>query len=484
MPHDNSSGLAVDRPGLTPPRLSVLVWRSAISRAQNVIPTVGLGLLSAPLLIFLGWLVAEGHGVKMLAVAFVVLLPMLTVRTRWAVSFAVAPILLYPVTALSSPKVIDTLTVGPLVATYLAVNVILIRRVRHQSTTPSRIALAGLLTLICVSFVESVYSGNGTFGHSVTTFSFWISAFYLGSIIADDTEQFATLGIFAIPLAGLSLWQTATGSNPYNHLVGALHFASVETYEGLQRSTSTFGHPLVAGAALTILAFAATVGRRGKYPVAVFVLLGAVVTVSRSALLGMVVILVVAIAQGAARRRIVITFVVIAAAIFITVLALPRFASSLEGRLFNQAGKEVARSEGPKELFRALSSDPLSVAFGEGIGTTTRKLTATGGVGSVNTYDDQFIDSTFDVGFIPMLAALCMLGFAIAKAERERRMRFLPVVGGAIVMLLFFDGLSWPSYAVLFWLMLGALTARSASPKPPRGRALAGCGAAIAARRR
>jgi hypothetical protein len=430
------------------------------SRTIGVAPALWLG--GIPLAFLLGWITTKGFGLQLVAVMAVVGIPFVTVRTRWATAFAMAPALLYPVSALTSVKVLGTLNVAPLMAGYLLVNVVLMYIVRPRTTTPSTVGLAGLLMMIGASILESAHSGNGTLSHFLTTGTFWLSAFFLGSLMAEDSQQFITLGFCALPLAGLAVWQAATGSNPYNHLIGPLHFASVETHENLQRSTSTFGHPLVAGACLTILAFSAIASRRRlAMLVAPLVLLGAVATVSRSALIGAALAFVVVLAQRGAKRSLVVTVGLIAAVALISVATFPRLATSLEGRVLNSSSNEVARTTGPKVLLHDLSTEPLAVAFGEGIGTTSKDFAATGGIAGVDTYDNQFIDTTLDIGFLPFIAALLLLGYALFHARSDSRRVFLPVVVGSIAMLLFFDGLTWSSFAVLFWLMYGALTSEA-----------------------
>jgi len=427
--------------------------------SQTIGLTLGLGLASALLAFLLGWMTTKNLGIQLLAAAVLVGLPFVTARTRWATAYAVAPVLLYPVSALTSVKVLNTINIAPLLAVYLLANVVWMYIVRRRTTIPSAAGLAGVLLIVGTSILESAHSGNGTLSHFLTTGTFWLSAFFLGSLVADDRQQFVVLGFCALPLAGLAVWQAATGSNPYNHFIGPLHFAGVETYENLQRSTSTFGHPLVAGACLTVLAFAAIAGRsRLAMLVAPLVLLGAIATVSRSVLIGATLGLFIVLAQGNARRSIVVTVGLIATAALLSVIAFPRLATSLEGRLLNSSGSEVARTAGPSTLLHDLSAKPLAVAFGRGIGTTSTELAATGGIGGVDTYDNQFIDTTFDIGFIPLIPALVLLGYGIVGARADRRKTFLPVVIGSIVMILFFDGLAWPSFAFRFWLMYEALT--------------------------
>jgi len=175
----------------------------------------------------------------------------------------------------------------------------------------------------------------------------------------------------------------------------------------------------------------------------------------------------VAIAQGTARRRVVVIVGLIAAGVLLSAFFFPRLSTSLEGRLLGSSTKEVARTAGPQRLYDELSNEPLAIAFGGGIGTTNRELAASGGIGGVNTYDNQFIDTLFDIGFIPLVAVLLLIGYAIFHARSDRRRDFLPVVVGSTAMLLFFDGLGWASFAVLFWLGIGALTSKSRVPDEP-----------------
>ncbi len=423
-----------------------------------------IALTSIPAALALGWAITRGFGGQILIVTAVVTLPLVLARSRWALPFVLAPVLLYPVSAANGPK-LHGVHVAPLVALYLAANVLWLYVTRRRTSRVGALGLAGLLTLVLAGLLESVYSNNGTLAHSLTTFGFWISAFLLGSLLGNDRRQLASLGLLALAIAGLSLWQAATGSNPYNHIVGELHFASVESYKGLQRSTATFGHPLVAGASLMVLAALALVGRRWfSAPIALMVFVGATVTLSRSAFVGAVVMLIVVVAQGTGRRRVVITLGSIVLAFALAVVLLPRFSIDLESRVLHNESREVARNAGPERLFNAIAHRPEAVLFGNGVGTTALQFQSSGGIGGVDTYDNQFVDSAFDVGVLPLGLVVALLGAAAFRAQPDRRSSYLPAFVGAVTMLLFFDGLGWPAYSVLFWLVVGALTSR------PRGR--------------
>jgi hypothetical protein len=413
----------------------------------------------------LGWATYRGLAADLIAVAILAAVPIAAARTRWAAAIALAPVLIYPVAGLNHPTLLHgTLNVKPVLAIYLLVTAMWMYAARDRSTQVNHLALAVPLVVLTAGLLESIHSGNGTSGPTITLAVYWLSAFSIGSLMAGDLDQFTTLGLCALPLAALALWQTATGDNPYQDMIGSLHFAGAVNYGGLQRATSSFGEPLVAGASLTVLAFMAAVGRRRLSVLAAsFVLLGALITVSRSALLGALLGFGVAGMQRSDRRKAVISVVLMIGAVVIAAVALPRFTASIEGRVLNHPYTQVARTSGPQRLSSELSTHPLALAFGNGLGSTSRELAKSGGVGGVDTYDNQFIDSIFDIGFVPVLLAALMLGCAILGATPSRRRVFLPAVVASIGMLAFFDGLGWPSFAVLFWFLIGAITARDIS---------------------
>ena len=410
----------------------------------------------------LAWATAEGLGLDIIALSVLLSIPILTARTRWAATVALGPVLLYPVAGLNDPTLLHgALNVKPVMAVYLLATVAWIHGARARVTGLSKATLVGMLVILVSGLLESAHAGNGTLGPTITLGIFWLSALSLGSLLADDLSQFTTIGLCALPLAALSLWQAATGKNPYQDLVGPLHFAGSVDYGGLQRATSTFGEPLVAGASLAVLAFLAIAGhRRAALFASLVVLLGAIATVSRSALIGAILGFAVLSAQRTARRRMIVVLVLIVGSVFVAALAVPRFATSLEGRVLNQPYAQVARTAGPQRLATDFSTDPSSLAFGGGIGSTSRELAKQGGVGGVDTYDNEYIDSIFDIGFIPFFLALTLLGYAAFTAMPQRRQVFLPPVVVAVGTLAFFDGLGWPSFGVLFWFIFGALTAR------------------------
>jgi hypothetical protein len=430
------------------------MWSSTTIRAGCVL----VGAL-------LGWATYRGLAVDLIAVAILAFFPIAAARTRWATAIALAPVLIYPVAGLNHPTLLHgALNVKPVLAIYLLGIVMWMYAASSRSTKINYFALAVPLLILTSGLLESIHSGNGTSGPTITLAVYWLSAFGLGSLMAGDLDQFTTLGLCALPLAALALWQAATGDNPYQDAIGSLHFAGAVNYGGLQRATSTFGEPLVAGASLTVLAFMAAVGRRRlSIAAASFVLLGALITVSRSALLGALLGFGVASLQRSDRRKVIILIGLMIGAVAIAAVALPRFTTSLEGRVLSHPYTQVARTSGPQRLASELSTHPLSLALGNGLGSTSRELAKTGGVGGVDTYDNQFIDSIFDIGFIPVLLATFMLCCAIAGATPTRRRVFLPAVIASIGMLAFFDGLGWPSFAVLFWFLIGAIAARDIS---------------------
>lgn len=427
--------------------------------------TLRLTALGAAGVFFVGllaWATSKGLGLDIVALSVLLSIPILTARTRWAATAALAPVLIYPVAGLNDPTLLHgALNVKPVMAVYLLVSVAWIYGARDRATVLDKTTLIGVVVILVSGLLESAHSGNGTLGPTITLGIFWLSALGLGSLLADDLSQFTTIGICALPLAALSLWQAATGKNPYQDLIGPLHFAGSVDYGGLQRATSTFGEPLVAGASLAVLAFLAIAGhRRAALFASLAVLLGAIATVSRSALIGAILGFAVLSAQRTARRRILVVLVLGAGSVFVAALAVPRFATSLEGRVLNQPYAQVARTAGPQRLATDFSTNPWSLAFGAGIGSTSRELAEQGGVGGVDTYDNQYIDSIFDIGFIPFFLALVLLGYAAFTAVPQRRRVFLPAVVVAVGTLAFFDGLGWPSFGVLFWFIFGALTAR------------------------
>jgi len=243
--------------------------------------------------------------------------------------------------------------------------------------------------------------------------------------------------------------------------------AWVATRAGFSRPAATAIHPLEFAAAITmILPLAITLARTDRtrnvffrwYPVWAMAL-GAVISISRSAIIsGIVGLVVLAIAWPPISRWI--------AAVSITVftfgvgLVIPGLVGSLVdlfGGIAND-GSALSRSSSYSMAREFIDRAPI---FGRGYSTFLPRY---------RILDNQFLGLMIEVGAVGLIAFIALLMTAVVCAERTRRLAvdettkelahaFSAAILAGACALAFFDGLSFPMCGGVLFLLLGLVGA-------------------------
>ncbi|MCW2759372.1 MAG: hypothetical protein JWO46_3118 [Nocardioidaceae bacterium] len=242
-------------------------------------------------------------------------------------------------------------------------------------------------------------------------------------------------------------------------------FFQLTVREGFNRPTGTALHPIEFGAVLTMLiplaiarALASPDEHRGMVrrwgPVVVLVM-GVSLSISRSAILGLVVGVVVF--AFVLSRRVAATLaaggLVFVVLLFLTV---PGLLGTMLG-LFTNAGDDSSVASRTSSYGLALEFFARSPLFGRGFGTF---------LPSYRIFDDQYLLSLVDVGLVGLVAIVGLFAAAGVVARRSRRLfvggdeklmaqgLFAGVSVGASGLLIY-DGFSFPMGAGLLFLLIG-----------------------------
>jgi hypothetical protein len=328
-------------------------------------------------------------------------------------------------------------------------------------------ALGALMLIIVAAIVQLGTSKYSDVKPVYQLGTAWLAGLLLGSILAADSRMLRSVGVLAAPLAVLSVLEYAAGKpNLWGQFTGANEFASLATSGGDLRSTSTFGHPLVAGASLVVLAFMVIVkpSRRSSILFAV-ILAGAIVTVSRSALIGLAVGGLIYFLGGRRRRSAIFGAVATTAVVTWLLLTLiPSLATSIESRVLDASTRtQSIRLNSLHTLGESISDGNSEIITGRGIDGSLSYLSVSGGNLGFVTYDNQYVTSIYDSGILVVIAAFGLIALALARARPSARL-VAPLAACAATMF-FFEGLYWPITGLLFWMSVGLATA----PRPPDG---------------
>jgi MFS family permease len=287
------------------------------------------------------------------------------------------------------------------------------------------------------------------------------------------------VGLLALPLALLAIFEYATRRpDLWSHVVQATVYEALSSARGTLRATSTFGHPLVAGTALITMGFIVLVlpGRKRIILFSVIVA-GALVTVSGSALVGLVAGLIVhSVGNNRQRSQVLAMIVAIVAIGVVLITIIPSLSASFESRVLGSGGigseqSESVRLNSLKTLQTSFDQGATVLLTGRGLGGTERYLAKTGGNLGFSTYDNQYVTSIYDSG---LLVVLAVIGLIVAGTVRARPgwKAVAPLIVTATTAF-FFNALYWPATGLLFWLAVGLATAPRghrgiSSNEPPR----------------
>jgi hypothetical protein len=334
------------------------------------------------------------------------------------------------------------------------------RRARGGTAPLSGYSLAGLLILIVASIVQLGTSRYAQIRPVYQFPLFWTSGFLLGSILAADLRVADRIGLLALPLAMLAIFESAVGKpNLWSDLIGANSFANASA-EGAARAASTFGHPLVAGTALIVLAFLvlSKPGPRRSILFS-FIVGGAVVTVSRSALVGLAAGLLTHFIGNHRKRSQIVGAIAVTAIIGWLIISLvPALHVSFESRVLHASTQsESIRLNSLQELRASFSRSDKELWLGRGLEGSGSYLSQTRGNLGFGTYDNQYVTSLYDSGLLVVLAAIGLIVLGTIRARPSARV-LAPLVASAATFF-FFEGLYWPVTGLLFWMTVSLATA-------------------------
>ena len=334
------------------------------------------------------------------------------------------------------------------------------RRARGASAPLSGYSVASLLILIMASIVQLGISKYAVTRPLYQLPFLWISGLLLGSLLAADLRIADRIGLLGLSLAMLAIVESVIGKPTlWSDLIGASGFDNASTFEGADRAASTFGHPLVAGAALIILAFLALVqpGRRRAILFS-FIVAGAVATVSRSALAGLAAGLLTHFIGKHRQRSQMIGAIAVAAIVgWLLISLVPALHASFEKRVLGASlQSERIRLNSLSELRASFVRNDQELWLGRGLGGSGSYLGQTGGNLGFGTYDNQYVTSLYDSGLLVVLAVIGLIVLGVIRARPRARL-LAPLVASAVTMY-FFEGLYWPVTGLLFWMTVGLVT--------------------------
>lgn len=342
---------------------------------------------------------------------------------------------------------------------------------------PVRLAVAGLLVAAGISYACAMLRGLvgpeiSVADNGLLRLVSWAGILLVANDGLDDLERFRTL-LRRIALAGgimatLGILQFITGESLISWInipgmSSAVSFAGVDVRSGFVRAAGTASHPLEYGVVLSIafpIAVSLALEDHGRsrlvrwFPV-LAIGVASLLSVSRSALIGLVVGLLLLFPTWTRKVRILFATVGLAGAAAV-VAVVPGLAGTIRGMFTGISGDSSA-------LSRVDSYDSALAYFlrfpivGKGFGTF---------LPSYHILDNQYLLLAIELGALGILAFACLIGAAFWSAHRARRLSptpldrslsqaiFASVAAGGTLMA-FFDGFSFPMSVGMLFLLLG-----------------------------
>jgi hypothetical protein len=441
--------------------------RSAHSVRDFPSPTVPILLPLAAFAVFLGLLTAIGYG-------FVVIgLFLIGGIALWALTRPVAPLILTVAVFLVPTPAIQTSSVHGLpLATTLALATacaaLLVwchQRSQGASLSISRYAAASLILLVVAAMFQLATSRYAALKSVYQVAPFWLAGLLLGSLLASNRRLVDYVGVLAFPLSLLAIIEFAANRpNLWANVTGANGYDNVAISGTTLRATSTFGHPVVAGAALIVMAFVYfTQGGSRRTLVFSIIVAGAIATVSRSALVGLAAgLLAHFLSTHRQRLQTVGAIATVAVTVWLMISLIPALNTAFTDRVLGATTQtERIRLNSLRTLEQSVSHGEPILITGRGIGGSVRYLAQTGGNLGFSTYDNQYVTSVYDSGFLVVLLSFGLIALGVIRARRGWR-AVAPLWASAATMF-FFEGLYWPVTGLLFWLTVGLATAPTSS---------------------
>jgi hypothetical protein len=386
------------------------------------------------------------------------------VAQRWGAVVAVTPVLLLP--GLPAQGLSPILTMAILTLALAS---------GHWLTGAGRPKLSRWGLAAAITFGgASVLSTFGNGGNTTPAWAlllFLVAGVVLGTCVIARPEGLLAIGFLGVFMGGLAILE-ALGL--HNYWLDAVHgntFARIADYEGAKRARSTLGHPLIAGAVIgAIGVLMISHPSRWKRLIVPVALGGCLATVSRSSILALLAAgLVILIQNRDSVPRFALNTAVIAAVLYALVSQVPALRDSFETRVLHPHERQTVRQYSVTDLRTSWARRPGDLLLGGGVGASTDRLEAVGGVNGFFIFDNQYVTAIYDDGLLVLLATFALIGLGLASAGRTARRVGLPALVLIAVVGAFVDGIYWGPYTVLLGLAIGVATAPSsrvtASPR-------------------
>lgn len=381
--------------------------------------------------------------------------------TRLGPTVVLLPALLIPVNAMTSRSV-GLIPLGPAISLSVFLGAMCLPGPRNGP-----LARLGFLALGCMGAGEILaYIAAGSARSPLAELQFllvWAAGLTVGVVMARKPQAVDILIWVVATLAALAVFELASGPNPWVLVLQASRYTA--TTAGIVRSTSSFGHPLIAGDIFAVVALLA-IGRKGalRWVAGPLLIMGVISTVSRSSAIGLLVGLIAYVVWLPEYRSRVATLVVpLGSLLILAGFLFSPLRQSIEGRVLSSDYQQVTRQATIGRIMTDIENRPQALLLGGGIGSTQIQLTNVGGIGGVDALDNQFATSIYDIGLIPSLASYGLL-IAIASIASRRRSTVGPALFCGLVTMAFSDSLYWHSFGVLLWLIVG-LAASCENPR-------------------
>jgi hypothetical protein len=432
-----------------PPRLA---WPRFIAPAQLIV------LGSLPCAVLAGWAAAHGHGPEL-----IVALPLLAVAawlltTPYGSAAAAAPLLGLPVRAIPGTPTIphlDPKLTWALVAAG-ATFVFWFYGARRRALSPWTAAALVVVAVAAFLFGEAHGARKQDSLYIIVTAATGLA---LGSTLIDEKARRGLVGLGAV-LAIVAMGEAFGLPNPWVSILHANRYQDLSNIQGASRAVSSFGHPLIAGACLMMLAmFALTLRGKGATVLTVVLLIGGAATVSRSALIGCAVGLVAyaGLSRTGERGRALVVIAGVAVVAIVALAFVPSVRSSFSERVGEaNSEQQVVRLNTINIVEGDWADDPGRLLVGQGIGSGGRYLVARGGnAAGFSIFDNQYVTSLYDVGLLVLLAFGALVVLGIVEGTSLGRLGGLPALAVGLVVMAFVDGLYWPPLVLLVWAAIG-----------------------------
>jgi len=359
-----------------------------------------------------------------------------------------------------------------------------IQRTHAQPSSPLIGALALFAAMIIASFYVAMARPTSAEEVSVSTLTLisiagWLGAMLLAHDGIRNTDRLLDLLHYLATLGGVlalfGLFQFVTGQ----YWVDQISIPGLQAHqtvfsatmrEGFTRPAGTAVHPIEFGAVMTMLLPLALARGTGQLPMAgtprpsvlrrwwpaLAIGLAIVLSLSRSAVIGLAVGVIVLALTWTARQRIA-AIAGLVGLLTVVFLAVPGIVGSVFG-LFTVIGKGdpsvLSRVESYAIADAYISQSPL---FGRGIGTFLPRY---------RIFDNQYLLLLVEIGFLGVAALLILIATSLWCAARAyQRSKDTGLRGAAVavaasascgaVSLALFDGFSFPMMPGLWFLMMG-----------------------------